>query len=91
MTELINYDWPGNVRELYNYTRNAIIRTPLELNSYIYNLPTPKTYNKNINDIVPIETHETHDLRLIKTVLNQTHGNIKQSAEILQIDRNTLY
>lgn len=91
MIELINYDWPGNVRELYNYTRNAIIRTPLESNSYIHNLPTPKTCNKNINDIVPIETHETHDLRLIKTILSQTHGNIKQSAEILQIDRNTLY
>lgn len=88
MTELINYDWPGNVRELFNYVRNAIVRTPLESRSYIYNLHFS---NKIISDIKPIETYENHNLSLIKAILKQTHGNVKQSAEILQIDRNTLY
>ena len=83
---LETYDWPGNVRELRNAIERAIVVAKGSTIT-VDDLPIPLT---------PKAVAEDHSLEAmekahIKNVLEQMGWNITRSAEILGIDRATLY
>jgi two-component system response regulator AtoC len=91
---LIQYDWPGNVRELENTIERAIILSfhPIILPG---DLPQHITGSKGGRDLVlfpekPLSLKEVEKSYVLK-VLQETRGNKKRAAEILGIDRTTLY
>ncbi len=89
---LASYDWPGNVRELVNAIERAIViardRILTEDDfSFLKRRQEERTgwappANMSLRDI---------ERRAIETTLERTEGNVKAAAEILGIDRSTLY
>ena len=75
------YEWPGNIRELENAIERAVVvsksRKILPEDLPIFQPAKPQ-----------ISQH--HSLH-IKQILNTNNWNISKSAEILCIDRSTLY
>jgi DNA-binding NtrC family response regulator len=96
MTALCRHPWPGNVRELENAIERAL--TLAEAGVILYSDLPPEI-------VGPEAAHSggTHGLvddrptlaelerRYIDLVLQETGGNKKRAAEILGIDRRTLY
>ncbi|MFQ6092039.1 MAG: sigma-54-dependent transcriptional regulator [bacterium] len=87
MDLLVRYDWPGNVRELENAIERAmVVGKPPRIN------PTDLPFQLSSKKAVPAadsleEVEKTH----ILNVLERMGWNISRSAEILKIDRVTLY
>jgi len=83
---MLNYSWPGNVRELENMIEHGVI---LSKDRFISLAELPQ-------DIIhpsPLEerTIEAVTKSHILNVLEETEGNISQAAEILGVQRMTLY
>lgn len=93
MTLLMNYDFPGNVRELENIIERGIALS--NGNSIeIAHLPEDlrelsiKTFRKKEGKIPSLEDQE---IAYIKWVLNEVGGNKTTAAQILGIDRVSLW
>ena len=86
---LRNYHWPGNVRELRNLLERAFL---LCQNNQITNdlLPFEK---KTIFESLPSALLPLHDVEVnyMRHVLSSVNGNYSKAAEILGVNRNTLY
>jgi two-component system response regulator HydG len=101
----LNYSWPGNLREFRNVVRRAVLLTPTGkisdkvlpweiANSYIFdqaaenfkaeNGPIPK--DLDLKDAAAKAEYDT-----IMNVLKDVNFNKTKAAEILKIDRKTLY
>ena len=87
MDTLVRYNWPGNVRELENAIERAmVVGKPPKIQPG--DLPFQFTEK---NHILPAGSLAAAEKIHIVNVLEQNHWNISRSAEILQIDRVTLY
>lgn len=94
MRLLMSYSWPGNVRELQNAVQYALTMSSEPILT-IRDLPP------HISGITSIERRESPEReprtleeverRHILRVLEETGGNHTRAAEILGIDRRTLY
>jgi DNA-binding NtrC family response regulator len=94
MEALARYNWPGNVRELENAIERSLALSkdgvllvsdlPPEIAGGAQG-PAPANL---IDDRPPLAELER---RYIELVLRETGGNKKRTAEILGIDRRTLY
>jgi two-component system, NtrC family, response regulator AtoC len=93
---LLNYRWPGNVRELSNCIERAVALTRFE-ELTVDDLPEKIRDYKGTNlsipgvdsfEMLPMEEVER---RYILRVLKEVNGNKTLAAEILQVDRRTLY
>jgi transcriptional regulator with GAF, ATPase, and Fis domain len=89
----LKYPWPGNVRELRNAVERMVI---LARGSEISpsDLPTEISGTQNLR--VPgaaggLRTLADVEREHIDAVLTQVNGNKKKAAEVLGIDRSTLY
>ena len=86
---LINYDWPGNVRELENAIERAVVVGKTELitvNDLPFHVASgPIDVDEDKKSLSAIEK------KYILKVLNENNWNISRSAQILEIDRVTLY
>jgi len=84
---LIRHDWPGNVRELENAIERAmVVGHPPAIKPD--DLPFQLLEEKNeLGDYSLAVAEKRH----IAAVLEKTSGNIKRAAELLEIDRVTLY
>jgi DNA-binding NtrC family response regulator len=84
---MLGYDWPGNVRELRNAIERAIvvgkgpIIQPPDI-TFQFTNAQPKPDGDRIEDLEKFH---------IRRILDRTGWNISRSAEILDIDRVTLY
>ena len=92
---LIHYAWPGNVRELENVIERAVILTGNEKVG-VEDLPPTLTAREGAPfpiDRMAAEQASLADLerRYIEQVLSLVKGNKAKAAQILQIDRKTLY
>jgi DNA-binding NtrC family response regulator len=93
---LTAYDWPGNVRELENSMQRAVALTRYQ-EVAVEDLPEKiRTYKSR--DIVisgsdpdDFPTLEELERRYILRVLDAVGGNKSQAAQILGLDRRTLY
>jgi transcriptional regulator with PAS, ATPase and Fis domain len=87
MDILIRYNWPGNVRELENAIERAMVvgKTPMIRPADLPLQLNEKNHIPTSGSLAAVE--KSH----IASVLEQNNWNISRSAEILQIDRVTLY
>jgi DNA-binding NtrC family response regulator len=94
MKILINYFWPGNVRELENVIQRAITLGQQEL-ILLEDLPASmlQEADENLIDKSLREKFTVDQLEkeYIKRVLIEVGGNKSKAAEILGLDRKTLY
>lgn len=88
---LLDYHWPGNLRQMKNIVKRATLLaqgcliTPMELGTEILETPT-SFYSSNIA-LKDEETEKQHILEALK----QTGNNKSRAAQLLNIDRKTLY
>ena len=95
MTILINYPWPGNVRELENVIERAVTLARGEKIS-AEDLPPVMIgqqgeqllLDQALAKMVPLEELERE---YIQRILQRVGGNKLRAAQILRIDRKTLY
>ena len=90
------YNWPGNVRELENVVERAVLLSkhtiirPEDLTEHIVE------FSRQQNDDVfkPMtlrEALEEPERKIIKAALQQNNWNRQMTAEMLGINRTTLY
>jgi DNA-binding NtrC family response regulator len=101
MILLRTYSWPGNIRELENTIERAValsnqaMLTPEDLPGEVCQSPTKNTSLPEPSEewagFAGSPTLEEVKKRYILHVLNATQGNISRAAEILDIDRRSLY
>ncbi len=87
MDMLIRYDWPGNVRELENVIERAMV---LAQSSSIHASDLP-FQNSTKLEMPKDDTLEAIERVHIESILDSAKWNITRAAEILDIDRVTLY
>lgn len=89
---MLTYNWPGNIRELENFIESAILYVAKD-NVVLEGKEVNKLYN---NDNVylnkkPLKTIlEDLELKILKEALIIYKGNVKNTAEYLEIPRQTL-
>jgi len=91
MDVLAAYNWPGNIRQLENTIERAIALTN---NKALLVSDIPADVSRKAEAAAPGPEFPTlADVKLgyIEKVLSHTNGNQKMAAEILGIDRKTLY
>ena len=96
--KLLDYGWPGNVRELQNAMEYAVVLarqdqiTVKELPTEVQ-LPIPlqKTERAARQSNGPVRNLYDMERSAILDALAQCHGNKKKAAELLGIQRPTLY
>lgn len=98
MEAMSRYDWPGNLRELKNVVRRA---TLMAKGNYITDtdltlMPNPQTpSHKTVvpqQSAAPSTLHDAdEERRRIAEALAATGGNKSRAAQLLGIDRKTIY
>jgi transcriptional regulator with PAS, ATPase and Fis domain len=93
LERLAEYDFPGNVRELSNLVERAVA---LSRGSRISLAELPATLRTTSIAVLPaagepLPTLEQYEAAYIRQVLERTQGNRTQAAEILGIDRVSLW
>jgi two-component system response regulator HydG len=93
---LLAYAWPGNVRELRNCMERAVALTRFE-EIAVEDLPEKiQTYRRSrvvvdLDDTSHLVTMEEVERRYILRVLEAAGGHRSKAAQILGLDRKTLY
>jgi len=94
--KLLDYSWPGNVRELQNAIEYAVVLarndmigikelpTEIQLPPALQTSPAPVRRSG-------VASLDDMERETILQALTQTHGNKKKAAELLGIQRPTLY
>jgi DNA-binding NtrC family response regulator len=94
--KLLDYSWPGNVRELQNTIEYAVVLArndiigikelpaEIQLPSALQTTPAPARRSG-------VASLDDMERETILQALAQTHGNKKKAAELLGIQRPTLY
>lgn len=93
------YDWPGNLRELKNVVKRMVLLTggsiaevsalPEEMVLSIKNTSNEDSYDISGDDLK--SKNEAHERQLIIDVLQKVKYNKSKAAQLLNIDRKTLY
>ena len=94
--KLMAYTWPGNVRELQNCIERAVAYTrfdELTVDDLPEKIRDYRSTDLGIPGLGPDEvlTMDEVERRYITRVLKQLDGNKTMAAEILGLDRRTLY
>ena len=83
---LVNHDWPGNVRELSNAIERAmVVGRPPAIQ------PGDLPVSRGRRSTPPVQSLDEVEKQHIAAVLASTGGNVTRAAEILQVDRVTVY
>lgn len=92
LKKLMLQDWPGNVRELENLIERIVVLTP---HPVVQEEDIPQSDNnsedffgKNIQDAPSLEELEK---RYIRYILEKTGGKKERAAQLLGMNRRTLY
>jgi len=95
--KLLDYSWPGNVRELQNAIEYAVVLarqnviTVKDLPGEVQLPPTLQNVERANPQIARPPTLNEMEREAILQALAQCHGNKKRAAEMLGIQRPTLY
>ncbi len=92
---LMDYEWPGNVRELENCMERAVA---LARYDQIAVEDLPEKLRKHTNNVVlsvddhnELMTLDELEMRYIARVLKMLNGNKSRAAQVMGLDRRTLY
>ena len=95
--KLLDYAWPGNVRELQNAMEYAVVLARHNLIG-VKELPTElqlpnalQQTERGIAQRAGVQTLDDMERNTILQALAQCHGNKKKAAQLLGIQRPTLY
>jgi DNA-binding NtrC family response regulator len=92
VSALTNYRWPGNVRELENTIERLVVLSRgsnVDLADLPFKPPTgPDLEERLFTDLPSLDEIER---RYLLHVIDQVGGNRTRAAEVLGIDRRTLY
>jgi DNA-binding NtrC family response regulator len=94
MTRMMEYDWPGNVRELENFVERAMIMYA-GAESIRFEPPGPRE-DEAERELVERAREEQWNLERLEReyilmTLEATDGHQSNAAEILGVDRRTIY
>jgi len=89
MDFLINHNWPGNVRELENAIERAMVVGKTS-SIIVEDLPFHVSSN-NFEFNSEEKSLSSMERKYILNILNENSWNISKAAQILEIDRVTLY
>jgi two-component system nitrogen regulation response regulator NtrX len=93
---LMRYAWPGNVRELRNVIERIVIMNPTTTKFERKHLP-PLIYRDGSRRSGTTEFSTLHQARdayerdYILKKLDESHGNVTRTAEVLGLERSHLY
>ena len=93
---LMRYAWPGNVRELRNVIERIVIMNPTTTRFERKHLP-PLVYRDGHRRTAGTEFSTLHQARdayerdYILKKLDENHGNVTRTAEMLGLERSHLY
>jgi two-component system nitrogen regulation response regulator NtrX len=93
---LMTYSWPGNVRELRNVIERIVIMNPTTSKLDRKHLP-PLIYRDGGRRTGATEFASLHQARaayekdFILKKLDENHGNVSRTAEVLGLERSHLY
>lgn len=93
---LMRYAWPGNVRELRNVIERIVIMNPTTTRFERKHLP-PLVYRDGHRRAAGTEFSTLHQARdayerdYILKKLDENHGNVTRTAEMLGLERSHLY
>ena len=91
---LMRYSWPGNVRELRNVIERIVIMNPTTSRFERKHLP-PLVYRdggRRISGFLTLhEARAAYERDYILKKLDDNHGNISRTAEVLGLERSHLY
>ena len=93
---LMRYSWPGNVRELRNLVERIVIMNPTTSRFDRKHLP-PLVYRDGSRRTAGTEPSTLHQARAayerdyILKKLDEYHGNVSRTAEVLGLERSHLY
>jgi two-component system response regulator HydG len=85
-----SYHWPGNIRELKNvvFRLNLVTQDPI-IKADLLKETMPDIYNHKRPD--PLKNKDSQEKERIVEALKKTNNNKSKAAELLEIDRKTLY
>lgn len=81
---MLEYNWPGNIRELRNVVERMAALTESES-------LTSELFFRCIHSRKPFRLRKDSDKEVLICTLKQARGNITRVAEMLGIDRTTVY
>lgn len=87
MDLLTAYDWPGNIRELRNAIERAMV---VGTQSVLRRQDLPVWGGRHVS-AADVDTLASVEKRHVSNVLDRTGWNITRAAEILAVDRVTVY
>jgi two-component system, NtrC family, nitrogen regulation response regulator NtrX len=93
---LMRYAWPGNVRELRNVIERIVIMNPTTSRFERKHLP-PLVHRDANRRVAGSEGSTLHQARAayerdyILKKLDENHGNVSRTAEVLGLERSHLY
>ncbi len=93
---LMRYSWPGNVRELRNVIERIVIMNPTTMRFDRKHLP-PLVHRDGSRGAPGSEFSTLHQARAayerdyILKKLDENHGNVSRTAEVLGLERSHLY
>jgi PAS domain S-box-containing protein len=99
---LLNYPWPGNIRELSNAVEHGVICSdagnvdvdslPLDIRQYSQeSVMQPYEQQAQISDSEAVDASSDESRRELMAALSKAHGSKAVAAQILGIDRTTLW
>lgn len=98
VTAFENYSWPGNIRELKNIMKRATLLTStqsIDLSSIPVEIQNPVLYEfeeEGGSEILELrKVTERAEKKAILQALHKTGMNKSKTAELLNVDRKTLY
>jgi len=94
--KLLDYSWPGNVRELQNAIEYAVVlarQNTIDVKELPRELQLPPALQQIGNPLSALGVQSLDDMERVTILqaLAQCHGNKKRAAELLGIQRPTLY
>jgi two-component system nitrogen regulation response regulator NtrX len=90
---LAEYHWPGNVRELKNLIERIVILNPqVRVDARHIPLNARRPAERTLERFGSLqEVREAAEREYILKKLEETHGNVSRTAELLGLERSNLY